>query len=35
MSLDASLEIKTNAAESEPLSVFVSRGFAKAGVVHP
>ena len=35
MSLDASLEIKTKAAEPEPLSVFVFRGFAKAGVVRP
>ena len=35
MSLDAFLEIKMKAAESEPLSVFVFCGFAKAGVARP
>ena len=35
MSLDVFLEIKTKAAESEPLSVFEFCGFAKAGVARP
>lgn len=35
MSLDSYLEIKMNAAESDPLSVFVFRGFAKAWVTPP
>lgn len=35
MSLDSYLEIKMNAAEPDPLSVFVFRGFAEAWVTPP